>query len=633
MASDTVPAAVPGPTDPPASPAGTTEPGGLTGLLSAVDPARPAGFHITPTTDTPGGPDAFGQADLGASSAAYQDLTDPQQTAAGKAGGTASGKDTGVVRAFLLAGAERWRKGADARLKQLDIKKARAQAFKESRKVNENRTVNRAEKIVGGSTNSTTGSNTNSGKSLNGKSGGGSPAVGSKTVPKNAAGPGGGRGGKGPSGTQHNGQEKAAHRDGPGLRSAARDRAAERIRNGPKEKDNTSQKHAQDAPAHRTGPGVRSAVRDRTADRIRNGPKDKNAANAGPDRTGKQQSGTAPKVEHTTARETPPDRTPKSGKDRKAPKDGGTPNPTATDTKDKAKDTTGPKPAHDGGPANSGPDKDPKTSKGKGPADEQNKDTLSAGARIDTRPSRETGYRDGSRAAQAAAHVGAYRDGVRDGWTDTRQAADRDKARLDKAHADRRKQREQTTTPAPAVPPKPVHPPTPPRPKDPPMPQPDTAAPQTATPIKVDNVGATHLRLGDGAARPYMSRGEVRSLKTFERRLQDRTQSMTKVAEASKVLHAQAVDQATKATRLMESAKAVKGGEKLAAALTRLQEAAQIQALKAEETHRRALRAADNCKALLANVETRYGPLYQAVVDSPETEPAETHFYLGDHSG
>jgi hypothetical protein len=208
------------------------------------------------------------------------------------------------------------------------------------------------------------------------------------------------------------------------------------------------------------------------------------------------------------------------------------------------------------------------------------------------------------------------------------------------------------------IPPKPTTPPTiPPKPATPPAAAPDAPTqkkpvdfvktdrdktpkgqtmPQTtatAAPVEVKSIDARRLELGDGAARPTISRGEVRTLKHFERALDAKTTTLTKAAETTKARHAEALEYASKAAKLLEAANTVNGGGKLAAALTRLQETAQLQAAKAEETHRRAVRAADNSRALASNVKTRYEPLYQAVVNSPETEPAETAFYLGDHSG
>jgi len=150
---------------------------------------------------------------------------------------------------------------------------------------------------------------------------------------------------------------------------------------------------------------------------------------------------------------------------------------------------------------------------------------------------------------------------------------------------------------------------------------------QQATPIQVKNINAQSIDLGDGAARPSISRGEVRTLRGFQKRLETKTDRMTRVAEATRTLQQHAVEQAAKVTRLRELAAGVKGGEKLLTALSRLEEAANVQASKAALIHKRAARAAEACRVLNTNADTRYGGIYKAVVDSPETSPAEMAYY------
>lgn len=188
MASDTVPAAVPDPVGQPATsiPSGP-DTGPLASLLTPIEPARPnsAAFNLNPdaTTDT-----AADQAYAGTTSAIYTSADEEKNTKKG-------GQDTRVMRAFALAAIERWKKGADARNKRLDIQKAIAQAHQ----VKESRTVNRSEKILGGSSNS----GTTSGKSMDSKArngGGGSKNSPSKNGPSNGGGSKGGgshTGGKG----------------------------------------------------------------------------------------------------------------------------------------------------------------------------------------------------------------------------------------------------------------------------------------------------------------------------------------------------------------------------------------------------------------------------------------------------
>jgi DNA repair ATPase RecN len=156
-------------------------------------------------------------------------------------------------------------------------------------------------------------------------------------------------------------------------------------------------------------------------------------------------------------------------------------------------------------------------------------------------------------------------------------------------------------------------------------PQPDHApGPQ---PVPVTGIDATHVHLGDGAARDSISRGEVRTLRRFQQRLDAKTDRLTMVGEATRTLEQHANEQAKQVMELLEQARGVKGGDKLVAALAKLADAAQVQATKASEIYKRAVRSGEACKALHGNAETRYGGIYKAVVDSPETSPAEMNYY------
>src|SRR5690242_1704171 len=123
MASDTVPAAVPGPGDQAgATPNGSTQPaqpGGLAALFAAVDPARgaDASFDLNPTTSLDGASDSHTG---GGSSAAFHD-EDVNGAGTGNGSGNSANtrQERSVIRAWLLAGAERWKKGGDARLERL----------------------------------------------------------------------------------------------------------------------------------------------------------------------------------------------------------------------------------------------------------------------------------------------------------------------------------------------------------------------------------------------------------------------------------------------------------------------------------------------------------------------------------
>ncbi|MEU4301940.1 hypothetical protein, partial [Kitasatospora aureofaciens] len=155
---------------------------------------------------------------------------------------------------------------------------------------------------------------------------------------------------------------------------------------------------------------------------------------------------------------------------------------------------------------------------------------------------------------------------------------------------------------------------------------PDAAA--TAEPVQHVHAGADSVTFAapDGAGHT-MSRGEVRTLKQFERRLAAKGQVLAKVAEGSKDIRATAVDQATRAQRLAEDAKQVKGGDRLVAMAQRLAERVQTLRAKAEQTEKGAERGTEAVKALASNAEKRHGVIYKAVVDSPLTSPAEREFY------
>ncbi|NUQ95888.1 MAG: hypothetical protein HOY79_04765 [Streptomyces sp.] len=659
MASDTVPAS-PGLPEPPAHPPanGIPQParqggGWLGGALAAVDPARPT-FNLNPTTDGAG--DDTATLTQGGSSADFH--TDGDQTTSD--GTTSSGStDKSVLRAFAHAAIERWRKGADARNKALDIQKEKAKALQ----VKEARTTNRSEKIVGGNTstgatnNASKGSDTKtsavkkdhaSGGKSNGSSvGGGRSGAGGRSGPAGSGGAGTKTNHGSKTGNHSGGTDKAAHRSGPGIRSAARDRVADRVRNGPKPKDTKDPKPQTENRS--TGP-VRSAVQDRVADRIRNGPRDKAApkgdgkgstshthSGAGKTPTPKTSTstcGTGSGIDMTKPKKDPADKTTQSGTPKAgsggAGGAGGTNTGTGKDPKTpttgggtKPADLTKKNPDTKGGPTKL----DPKTPTGK---PDPTKTTPSPSrTTVDTKASREAGYRDGTRIGKVKAHVGAYTDGVKDGKADMQEAAARDKARLDQARQQRRQPPPAPIPPKPTVPPKPSVPPAPdPRtilhkPKETPV----APASSTAAPIKVDRIDDKNLHLGDGAARTTIGRGEVRRLKDFERQFTVKADTMTRIGDAAKMFAANDAERTKAITYLMEQARAVDGGEDLIADLTRLQEAATVREAKAAELHRQAVRGADNTRTLLANVETRYGGMYQAVVDSPRTKPAESAYY------
>jgi hypothetical protein len=232
-----------------------------------------------------------------------------------------------------------------------------------------------------------------------------------------------------------------------------------------------------------------------------------------------------------------------------------------------------------------------------------------------TQPSREAGLRDGLRVAEVTKHPKAYLDGLRDGLTlgdaDYRQ----EKQQMDAA-------RDANTRPAqPAMAPasgstatltKQTH----------------TDQRTPAIPVQVDEVGDSHIHYTDSDGQQHNPhRSEVRTLCGFQRRLGDKQPTMQRIADAAKKAATHAEEQAKQAQDLAEGAKDVEGGDALVRSLGRLAEDAQALKTEAMEIYRRAVRGDEAVIAVVANAETRHGPIYQAVVDSPLTIPAETYFY------
>lgn len=614
MSSSAVPAPVPDPNSTPA-------PGLLASMLAPVDPARTA-FSLTPQTATnhADGTPAEGAANDVSSDAFHGDDSTQQ------GGDTASGKEAGkapqgVVRAWLLAGAERWRKGAGVNVKRLEVKAAQARAHqvKETRQVTTspspgiNRPTNSPAKGPKGS--GSGGAGGGSGKSLSSKSG-----------------PAGGGAGKSPTNSSSNGTAGAGRTPSPsgaGGRTPSNKTSDRRLpkqreskTNGPAGPGGGMKNTTQGGGTGSSGTGDRKGPSKGGLSPGATGTGTKGAAGGtgGKGAAGKDGASTAPgdkpskpnltkdnvgKADSSSSK-TPatPDPTPKK---RQAP--GATPN-AGKDTKGNKpttaeKATTGEKDTT-GKPTSTGKTTAPTTPS---PSSTAPKTVPTPGTKIDTRKSRETGYRDGTRGALATAHVKAYTHGVKDGWTDTTEAAAREKARLDKAHTDRLTARQETPVPLAT--------------------STDHHQTNDATPIPVDNVTSTHVILGEGAHRTSMTRGEVRSVKDHERRLEEQATRLTSRAEQTRGLKAHADQQAQQATRLLEAARSAKGGDKYIGALTKLEEAAKVQAGKAEEIYTRAIRGAEQCRTALSNVQARYSGIYQAVVDSPETQPAELAFYQG----
>lgn len=625
MASDTVPAAVPGPRNDPAGTPQQTQTGGLTALFAAVEPARPS-FDLNParTDEQTAGHNQQPRPDLSSADFHGADQTTP----GGDKTKTTTRQEKSVVRAWMLAGAERWRQGGVARVKNLEWRKAQAASMqvKETRQVS----VNRSGGFLGGSGKGNSGANSGGGKGLLTKSGSGNSGAKGPKGPKNApsggsrSGSGGKSGGPGSagrgSGTTPGGGKGAGGRGNgsSGTGSGAGTHSRTDTTRTPKKTPEKAPKSGTD-----TSSGARKTLDTRHDSRNdRPWKTTKDPKQAQPTATGGKDR--AP--QHTAPK--PAVKDPKTGttggtggKGSQGPTGKNTPAPASTDNstsqKTPAKHDLRKKPTPQDTKSSG-----PKTTKNTGPTT-KTPTPETGGKKLNTRESRETGYRDGTRAATATAHVRAYRDGVRDGWTDRTEAATRQKTALDKAHQTRKqelgKQREKDQTVPETRTSADFHP----------APQnTETAGPATGpTPVPVQSVDQTGIHLGAGASRAVISHGEVRNLKKFERLLRAKSDSMTRVAEATKVLKQHADEQVRQITALTEQARGVKGGDALLTALAKTQDAAAGQASKAEEIHKRAMRAAEACKVLLANVEARYGGIYKAVIDSGLIAPADMHYY------
>lgn len=238
-----------------------------------------------------------------------------------------------------------------------------------------------------------------------------------------------------------------------------------------------------------------------------------------------------------------------------------------------------------------------------------------------TQSSREAGYRDGTRAGAVVGHVKAYRDGVEDGFGDRQAADNAERKRMDDAKA-RNARQPQTTAPAM----QPVNAST--------VDLQKRTGPAAAQPVTVTGISASNVTFTDpGGAIITMGRGEVRTLRQFEKRMADKVPVMLRVAEASKDTRKAAEDLALRAQQLAERARGVDGGERLVRRLLRLAEETGGLKTKAGDIEKAATRGAEAVQVVVANAHTRHGGIYRAVVDSPLTKPAERDFYTDRQGG
>ncbi|MEU2462357.1 hypothetical protein ABZ604_32850 [Streptomyces sp. NPDC012473] len=587
MATDTAPPAPAGPPDPPAAPAASTAPaptgdtGIMAALMAAVEPARPvtATAGARPEGDDPAAKaDPDGVVDRSSPGVTSEQFKAPEDlTGAGSDAAGARHKE-GVFKTLIRAGATRWAKGGGTANKRLDLEKARAGAHqvKEARTTTVMKspglpTRNGSGGTGGGGRNAGGNSRENSGRNSTGtgSTGTGRGGIGGTTG-------GGGRGLSGSNGSGGSGSGRGTSTNGGG--GSSKD-------TGPKGPKDSAGK-GKDGSSGNAGSGGKPG-RDGKAGAFGNGGGSTSGGSSG----GK--SGTS---------------------------------------KDKADKEKGAKAdLTKGGGQGSGGSSGSSGGSGKNGASGKNGGSGNSSNGTDNRTplqrSRETGHGDGSAVRNAVDHVKAYAQGTKDGYQDKKEENGKEHARLDKAHADHKAKQQDPK-------------------KDDPMQQgtavtgpsgqtivvapPENGDDGVSTDVKpllVKEIDANTLTLGTDGARGSVSRKELRNFKQYERKLEAKENHLIKVADACKQLEAAAEDEAKDCQELADQAKAVEGGERLAAKLTRLADAAKAQATEAAELAKRAQRAAEMCKVVMTNIGTRYAPLYKAVVDSDETKPAELRFY------
>lgn len=585
MAPDMASPAAEGPPEPPAAPPAVapSEPvkdtGIMAALMAAVEPARPVaatGAGARPAGDDPAEKvDTDGVVDRsspGVTSAAFkapEDLTGAGSDAAG-----ARHKE-GVFKTLIRAGATRWAKGGGAANKRLDLKKARAGAHqvKETRTT----TVSKSPGIPSrnGSGGAGGGNRTSGGNSGNPRRN--STGTGSAGTGRGGSG-GATGGGRGSSGSDRRGGGRGTSGNGAG--GSSKDISSKGPKGaGSKEKDGPSGSGGAGGKAAKDGKG---------------GP----TGSGGGSTSGGSAGANSGKPKDTAGRGNGAKADLKKG-------DGG--------------QGTGGSSGSGGGSGKSGK----KRTGGAAAAGSQG--TGATENRTALQRSRETGHGDGSAVRNTVDHVKAYAQGARDGYQDTKEANGKEHARLDQAHAKHKTQQPKkddtkhqgTTVTGPSGQTLVIDPPD----------EGDDGVSTDVKPLRVSEIDANTLTLGTQSTRGSISRKELRNFKQYERKLTAKENHLIKVADACKSLEAAAEDEAKDCQELADQAKAVEGGEKLAAKLTKLADQAKNQVTEAAELRQRAQRAAEMCKVVLTNIGTRYAPLYKAVVDSDETKLAELRFY------
>ncbi|MGW3563561.1 hypothetical protein ACWDSL_06610 [Streptomyces sp. NPDC000941] len=560
--------------------------GSTPGWLAAIEPARPT---ADPSAARPAGDDPTAKADgaldrsaPGASSATYRAADD----VVGKGSDAAGVKHKrSVIKEFGLAMAQRWAKGGGTTNKRLDLEKARAQAHQ----VKEARTTT-VMKSGGLPSRNGSGGAGGGGRNSSGSTGGNSGGNSGGKTQRNSAGNGSsGAGGRGSGGGSGGGHGSSGSSGGSGSSGSGGSGGGKQQVGGGKDHKNNSGGRGASGSSGSGGASGGSGKNTGSSDSGEGSGKGSKDSRAGASGGGSGKQGAA-------------------GKDGKA-----------------------------GGVGSSG------SGGGSGSGSGAGEKGARAGhcqdgvdRRTPLEKSRDIGHGNGSAIRNGVDHVKAYAKGAKDGWDDKKAENAKEHVRLDKARDDHRKQQVGKDGQQKLAGDKPEG-------KTKPAPitattgdgrtvvittdEGDDGVSTDVKPLMVKAIDANTLTLGTDGARGSISRKELRNFKQYERKLEAKETHLIKIAEACKHLEKAAEKEAEDCQKLMEQAKNVKGGEKVAEKLSKLVEAAKNQATEAAELHKQAKRAAEMCKVVRTNIDTRYAPLYKAVVDSGETKPAELKFY------
>ncbi|MFC9497623.1 hypothetical protein [Streptomyces sp. NPDC056982] len=643
MSSETFTPASATPSDPPLITAGGTPntPPRRSGLASFIAPVAPVRTAPQDADETDGQDAVDGDEETvtDGSSTSFKDGNGDDNSSSGT---SSNSQSKSVVRAWLLAGAQRWAKGGGTANKRLDVKKMRAQA----RQVKTAETVNVKRTEGPGLLSSSGGagqkpkpaskSQTGGGRQSNGSSGGGRS--------KSPAGPSG-AGNRGRNSADKPSGRPNGSGSGGGLKKTNNRGATDKGLDKPRTKNNATS-DINKTPKTTKTPGGKTGDRPWRKDQTPNSKTNKGAGGGtapkgprtkGPDAPNRKQPAdlTKDKTPKTNPKaptgkagrdekpKRPWHRTPQTPKNTKGPEDLNTPKlPGKPDLKKqqapKTDDSKGPvKPARKLIDLVKRPKRDPKAPTGDAAVDSKTqpkqqdpkKPKTPTGPHLRTQKARETGYRHGTAVGEVAAQAGAYRDGVLDGIKARTEQGDREKARMDDIHARRKKQHQEKTMTTAATSAD-YHP-----------------AQKAPTPIPATLKDDGKVHLGAGAALPTMSGGEVRNMKQFQDKLNDKAYALTWVSEDLKAKNTQVAQVAKRVSELREKGRALAVGDKSIGKATKAAEAVSKLAAEVDALLTITMRGIDEVTTLNSNTQTRYGQIYKAVVDSDEQAPANNLGY------